>query len=103
MREYVELFRKLTAGERLKHLVVLARPINDLEISVFTGALGDKSLELAGEIANGVVLNFPTVSTAQKSILETIKLFANWIFSVQCKSPKHLLEKQMPTLILGNM
>jgi len=74
MREYVELFRKLTAGERLKHNGLFqtvggpARPISEPVIPVFIGALGNKMLELAGEIADGIILNFPTVSTSKKAI-----------------------------------
>ena len=74
MREYVELFRKLTSGERLKHdnlfqtIGAPARPISKPAIPVFIGTLGNKMLELAGEIANGIILNFPTVSSSKKAI-----------------------------------
>ncbi len=73
MREYVALFRQLTAGERLRHeglyqtrapAMAAAEPL----IPVFIGALGERMLELAGEIADGVILNYPTRTTIAHSV-----------------------------------
>jgi probable F420-dependent oxidoreductase len=65
-REYVTLFRRLLSGERVKHEGIfrlqgatLRAPVRE-PIPVYLGALNNGMLELAGEIADGVILNFPT-------------------------------------------
>ena len=73
MREYVDLFRRLTAGERLRHegLYQTRAPAMDPAdppIPVYVGALGERMLETAGEIADGVILNYPTASVIQRSV-----------------------------------
>ena len=73
MREYVGLFRQLTAGERLRHEGLYqtrapAMTAAESAIPVFIGALGERMLELAGEIADGVILNYPTLTTIPRSL-----------------------------------
>ncbi|MXY71807.1 MAG: LLM class flavin-dependent oxidoreductase, partial [Dehalococcoidia bacterium] len=73
MREYVDVFRRLTSGERLRHegLYQTRAPAMDPAepaIPVYIGALGEKMLELAGEIADGVILNYPTATVIERSV-----------------------------------
>ncbi len=73
MREYIELFRGMTGGERLRHEGLYqtrapALPAAEPPIPVYLGALGERMLELAGEIADGVILNYPTVTTIAGSV-----------------------------------
>ncbi len=73
MREYVEVFRRLTAGERLRHEGLYQTQAPAMEpaeppIPVYIGALGERMLELAGEIADGVILNYPTASVIERSV-----------------------------------
>ncbi len=67
-RETVELVKRFLAGERVStdsgrwrynRAQLTIRP--EREIPVYLAALNDRMLELAGEIADGVVLNFVTV------------------------------------------
>jgi probable F420-dependent oxidoreductase len=66
VREYVELVRSFIAGERVKHdglytvrgAALRGRP--GPRVPVYLAALNPRMLELAGEIADGVILNFPT-------------------------------------------
>lgn len=72
MREYVDLFRRMTAGERLRHeglhrTRAPALPPAEPAIPVYVGALGEGMLELAGEIADGVILNYPTASSIARA------------------------------------
>lgn len=72
-REYVELFRRLSAGERVKHQGMFdirgAQPqAAKHPVPVYLGALNQKMLELAGEIADGVILNFPTLRYARQAV-----------------------------------
>jgi alkanesulfonate monooxygenase SsuD/methylene tetrahydromethanopterin reductase-like flavin-dependent oxidoreductase (luciferase family) len=65
-REFVALFRRFVAGERVKSDGMFKvrgaslRGPSPHPIPVYLGALNDRMLELAGEIADGVILNFPT-------------------------------------------
>ena len=74
MREYVDLFRQLTSGERLRHeglYQTRSAPAMDAAepaIPVYIGALGERMLELAGEIADGVILNYPTATVIERSV-----------------------------------
>ena len=73
MREYVDVFRRLTSGERLRHEGLFqtsapALPPAEPAIPVYIGALGERMLELAGEIADGVILNYPTASVIRRSV-----------------------------------
>ena len=43
-------------------------PAAEPPIPVYLGALGERMLELAGEIADGVILNYPTVTTIAGSV-----------------------------------
>lgn len=73
-REYVDIFRKLLAGERVKHdgfyqvRGASIRVASDVPVPVYLGALNERMLELAGEIADGVILNFPTGSYVERAI-----------------------------------
>ncbi|HLZ69503.1 MAG TPA: LLM class flavin-dependent oxidoreductase [Dehalococcoidia bacterium] len=74
MRAYTELVRRLLGGERIKsdgpyalngaQLVVPAAGVPP----IYFGALNDGMLALAGAIADGVILNFPTLSYAGRAI-----------------------------------
>ncbi len=73
MREYVDMFRRLTSGERLRHEALFrtsapALPPAEPAIPVYIGALGERMLELAGEIADGVILNYPTAAVIRRSV-----------------------------------
>ena len=68
-RECVEVTRRLLAGERVttdtgrwrfRRAQLLAPP--ESPPPIYLGALNDRMLELAGEIADGVILNFVTVA-----------------------------------------
>jgi probable F420-dependent oxidoreductase len=74
-REFVELFRKLMAGERVKadgvykiRGVSLRGPAKGSPIPVYLGALNDRMLRLAAEIGDGVILNFPTIPYARHAL-----------------------------------
>ncbi|GAB4325933.1 MAG: LLM class F420-dependent oxidoreductase [Dehalococcoidia bacterium] len=73
-REFVDIFRRLVAGERVKHEGLYAirgasiRAAAGQPIPVYLGALNERMLELAGEIADGVILNFPTRSYLRTAI-----------------------------------
>lgn len=73
-REYVDIFRRLVAGERVKHEGLYRirgatiRTAASQPIPVYLGALNDRMLELAGEIADGVILNFPTRSYVKRAV-----------------------------------
>jgi 5,10-methylenetetrahydromethanopterin reductase len=69
MREYVESIRQLFTMEEVTYngefvhldrvkLDVAFGDTNPRDIPIYIGATGDKMLELAGEIADGVVLNY---------------------------------------------
>lgn len=72
-REFVELFRRMSSGERVKHEGIYnvrgatLRPATE-PVPMYLGALNEKMLELAGEIADGVILNFPTASYAKQAV-----------------------------------
>lgn len=72
-REYVDLFRRFSAGERVKHDGIYktrGASLRPAEVApkVYLGALNDRMLELAGEIGDGVILNFPTPSYAAHAV-----------------------------------
>jgi len=74
MREYVDLVRRLMRGERVKHAgaytlrgVQLGAPSRGAS-PVFLAALNPKMLELSGEIAEGVILNFPSLNYTRQAI-----------------------------------
>lgn len=74
MREYTTLLRRLLAGERVKATGLYN--FNGAQLSVplagappiYFGALNPGMLALAGELADGVILNFPTPSYARQAI-----------------------------------
>lgn len=74
-RECVGLVRRLLAGERITtdaaaggrwryRRTQLAKP-PDKPVPIYLAALNDRMLELAGEIADGVILNFVTVADVE--------------------------------------
>ncbi len=71
MRAYTELLRRLLAGERVKSEGLY--PIGGAQLLVpvagvppiYFGALNDGMLRLAGTLADGVILNFATLSYAR--------------------------------------
>lgn len=76
MREAVQVIRRVLAGERvnfdgefyrLKNFR-LALPPPSPPVPIYLGALGPKMLELAGEIADGVLLNWLAPQTVAASI-----------------------------------
>lgn len=74
MREYVDLVKRLMAGERVKHAgaytlrgAQLGAPSRGA-VPVFLAALNPKMLELAGEIADGVILNFPSLDYTREAL-----------------------------------
>jgi len=74
-REFVDLFRRLMAGERVKadgiykiRGVSLRGPAVGSPIPVYLGALNDGMLRLAAQVADGVILNFPTLSYARHAL-----------------------------------
>ncbi|MBI5947713.1 MAG: LLM class flavin-dependent oxidoreductase [Chloroflexi bacterium] len=74
-REFVDLFRKLLAGERVKSSgrfeirgASLRGPAKGGPMRVYLAALNDGMLSLAGEIADGVILNFPTPGYARHAL-----------------------------------
>lgn len=72
MAAYTGILRRLLAGERVTSETDLYR-LRDARLTVpaagavpiIFGALGPRMLALAGEIADGVLLNFPTLSSAR--------------------------------------
>ncbi len=72
-RAYVELVRKFLAGERVKAEGVFSIKGASMRASkyptrIFLAALNEGMLELAGEVADGVILNFPTPQYAARAI-----------------------------------
>jgi len=74
MAAYASILRRLLNGERVTSETDLYR-LHDARLTVpaagavplVFGALGPRMLALAGEIADGVLLNFPTVSYARQA------------------------------------
>jgi probable F420-dependent oxidoreductase len=66
IREAVEIVRKVAAGERVNHEgrfyrvknFRLTGPVPKTPVRVYLAALGPEMLELAGEVADGVLLNW---------------------------------------------
>ncbi|MBI3091198.1 MAG: LLM class flavin-dependent oxidoreductase [Candidatus Tectomicrobia bacterium] len=66
MREYVSIIRRLIAGERVSHdselfhieQFHLRQPAKDAEVPIYVSALNEKMTQLAGEIGDGVYMNF---------------------------------------------
>jgi probable F420-dependent oxidoreductase len=72
-REYVDLFRRFVAGERVKSAGIYSIRGASLRASaypipVYLAALNERMLELAGEIADGVILNFVTLSYTERAL-----------------------------------
>jgi probable F420-dependent oxidoreductase len=73
MRAHIELVRKFLAGERVKSDGVYKITGASLKAArfptkIFVAALNPGMLELAGEVADGVILNFPTPQYAARAV-----------------------------------
>ncbi|MBF8288016.1 MAG: Bac luciferase protein [Candidatus Rokubacteria bacterium] len=76
IREAVQIIRLVAAGERVNYEGTffrvknfrMAAPPPDAPVRIFLAALGPEMLELAGEIADGVVLNWIPPETVPASI-----------------------------------
>jgi probable F420-dependent oxidoreductase len=77
IREAVEIVRKVTSGERVNHEGKVYRvknfrltgPVPSAPVRVYLAALGPEMLELAGEIADGVLLNWIPPEAVPASIV----------------------------------
>jgi probable F420-dependent oxidoreductase len=73
-RSYVGLVRRFLAGERVKEAGLYSLSGAQMALTpnatvpIFLAGLGPKMLRLAGSIADGVILNFPTLSYAQRAV-----------------------------------
>ncbi len=74
MREYTSLVRRLMSGERVKSSGLynlssaqLGVPAGGM-VPIYFGALNPAMLALAGEVADGVILNFPTLSYTRRAV-----------------------------------
>ncbi len=73
-RAYVGLLRQLLAGERVKSegeftlRGAALRGAVKTPVPIYLAALNDGMLELAGEVADGVILNFPTMGYAERAL-----------------------------------
>jgi probable F420-dependent oxidoreductase len=76
IREAVAIVRKVAAGERVTHDGAFYRvknfrltgPVPSAPVRVYLAALGPEMLELAGEVADGVLLNWIPPETVPASI-----------------------------------
>jgi len=74
-RAYIEIFRRLLTGERVKSEGIFNLRGATLQapsphpVPVYLAGLNDRMLELAGEIGDGVILNFPTLPYARRAIV----------------------------------
>lgn len=74
MRAYTELLRRLLSGERVKSEGLY--PVSGAQLLVpaagvppiYFGALNDGMLQHAGTVADGVILNFATLSYARRAV-----------------------------------
>lgn len=73
-RAYVDIVRKLLAGERVKSEGIYTIRGAQLRgparhpVKIYLAALNTRMLELAGEVADGVILNFPTPGYTKRAI-----------------------------------
>jgi probable F420-dependent oxidoreductase len=73
-RAYVDIVRKLLAGERVKaegEFTIRGASLRNAvktPVPIYLAALNDRMLELAGEVADGVILNFPTIGYVEWAI-----------------------------------
>ncbi|HEY8490760.1 MAG TPA: LLM class F420-dependent oxidoreductase [Dehalococcoidia bacterium] len=75
MRAYVTLLRRFLAGERLstsegpfRHRRAALGVRAAAAPPIFLGALNDRMLELAGEVADGVILNFASLRSVGRAL-----------------------------------
>ena len=104
MRETVELLRRLLNMERVTfhgefhhvdgiELDVVHGRREPRNIPIMIGATGDKMMELTGEIADGVVLNYCVPPNYNDSALEFLEIGAR-------KAGRTLLDLDRPQLIV---
>ncbi len=84
-KEYVEVIRKVVKGEtvdydgqtlKLKRFRLFTKPIAS-SLEILLGAIGEKNLELAGEVADGaIVVHYPL-----SALKEAVKLVGKKIFA----------------------
>lgn len=83
MREYVEVVRRLLAMERVTYhgdfvdvddveLDIVHGERTPKDVPIYIGATGMRMMELAGEIADGVVLNYMVSPAYNRSALEAL-------------------------------
>jgi probable F420-dependent oxidoreductase len=82
-KEFVDLFRRLMAGERVKsdgvykiRGVGLQGPAKGSPVPVYLAALNDGMLRTAARLGDGIILNFPTVTYVKRALSvidETLK------------------------------
>jgi 5,10-methylenetetrahydromethanopterin reductase len=82
MREYVNIIRKMLSGEHFSYsgkftqirstrLNIRGRGAH--KVSIYLAARTEKTVCLAGEIANGVLLNMPSVKWIKEEVLPSMK------------------------------
>jgi len=104
MKETVLIFKRLLAMERVSfdgefihvnniELDVVHGRTEPRNVPVYIGATGDKMLELSGEIADGVVLNYCVPPEYNLNALEKIEVGAK-------RAGRHLDDLDLPQLIV---
>lgn len=76
IREYMSVLRPLLAGERLTHdselfhidQFHLRQPASDYDVPIYISALNEKMTQLAGELGDGVYMNFIWDKYAQEVV-----------------------------------
>ncbi len=104
MKETVLIFKRLLAMERVSfdgefihvnniELDVVHGRTEPRNVPVYIGATGDKMLELSGEIADGVVLNYCVPPEYNLNALEKIEVGAK-------RAGRHLDDLDLPQLVV---
>ena len=107
MREYVQVVRRLLAMERVTfkgefvnvdgiELDVVHGDRSPKDVPIFIGATGMKMMELAGEIADGVVLNYMVSPAYNRRALEALGTGAE-------KAGRGVADIERPQLIVCSM
>jgi 5,10-methylenetetrahydromethanopterin reductase len=107
MREYVEAIRQLFTMEPVTYqgefvhlkeaqLDIVHQDRSPRHIPIYIGATGDKMLELAGEIADGVVLNYVVSPGYIRAAVEKVRLGAE-------RSGRGLEQIDRPELIVCSL
>lgn len=107
MREYVTVLKKLFNLESVTYrgefvnvtdiqIDIIYGDVSPREIPIYIGATGFKMLELAGEIADGVLLNYLVSPKYNEQAIEAIKRGAH-------KAKRRLEDIDRPQLIVASM